>query len=148
MDVNGMDLNSANGKVQSLSPAAPPGLANKQVGGLVASKNAETVSNKTVNTQDKNVNKQDDVDKMLSSLNEQLKKNGTYLKFEKSEDNHKMVFFIKNSSTDETIRQIPSKELMAISKNISSYLDRLQKESPGLSGEKASPLGLITSQKV
>ena len=88
----------------------------------------------------------DGVDKVLSQLNEQLESSKSYLKFEKDESSEKLVFFIKNSETGETIRQVPTKELLDISKNITEYLDMVSK--PGVSGAPSLPAGLITNQVV
>ena len=86
---------------------------------------------------------QQQTDKLLNDLNEQLKSFNSYLKFEKDEDSQKMVFFIKNTETNETLRQFPSEELLTISKNITEYLEAVES-----TGKKASPVGLITSQVV
>ena len=85
------------------------------------------------------------IDSMLNGLNEQLQTLQSFMKFEKDEDNQKMVFFIKNTETGETIRQIPNQELLTISKNISNYLEAVQ-QSSDLSGKPPSPVGLLTSQ--
>ena len=82
-------------------------------------------------------------DKQLSDLNEQLQSFNSYLKFEKDEGSQKMVFFIKNVETNETLRQFPSEEFLAISKNITEYLAGIES-----TGNKTSPVGLFTSQVV
>lgn len=84
------------------------------------------------------------VDEVLAGLNSQLDSLQSFLKFEKDEDNQKMIFFIKNSETGETIRQIPNKDLLDISKNISNYLEMAQQA--GMDGKKPSAVGLLTNQ--
>lgn len=80
----------------------------------------------------------------VNELNAQLKLMQSYLKFEKDDDSNRMVFFIKDSETNEVIRQVPAKELLQISKNISNYLEELNtiKESSSM------PVGLITNEVV
>jgi len=85
-------------------------------------------------------------DKLLSSVNEKVKALQSFLKFEKDEDTEKMVFSIKNSETGEVIRQIPSKDLLEVSKQISQYLDLVQQQAPGDRSEP--PVGLLTDQIV
>ncbi|NCN68120.1 MAG: flagellar protein FlaG [Thiomicrospira sp.] len=85
------------------------------------------------------------VDKLLTNVNEKVKALQSFLKFEKDEDTEKMVFSIKNSETGEVIRQIPSKDLLEVSKQISQYLDKIQ-QSPG--DRPGSPVGLLTDQIV
>jgi len=86
---------------------------------------------------------QTDIDNLMEDLNGQLKQLQNYLRFERDEDSEQMVIFIKNSETDEVIRQIPSQEFMAISKNITNYLEMRQQ----LSETVVTPPGLITHQQ-
>ena len=83
------------------------------------------------------------LDTLMEKLNVELEKLQNYLRFERDESSDKMVIFVKNSETDEVIRQIPTQEFMTISKNISSYLEMRQQPFQTV----ATPLGLITSQK-
>lgn len=87
-----------------------------------------------------------EVDKTLQNINDQLENLQSLLTFEKDEESEKMIFFIKNSETGEVIRQVPSKEFMDISRNISQYLDML-KNTEG-SAKQPAPVGLITNQVV
>lgn len=80
----------------------------------------------------------------LEELNQNIQKLQSYLRFEKDESSDQMIFFIKNAETDEVIRQIPSEELLSISKNISQYLDLVNQE--GLFEQK--PIGLLTNEVV
>lgn len=115
--------------------------------GLAMAKTVETSNqalNKTV-TESAEIDAQK-ADKLLSSVNEKVKALQSFLKFEKDEDTEKMVFSIKNSETGEVIRQIPSKDLLEVSKQISQYLDRVQQQAPGDRSE--SPVGLLTDQIV
>lgn len=86
---------------------------------------------------------QADVTNLMKDLNVQLEQLQNYLRFEQDEDSDRMVIFLKNSETDEVIRQIPSQEFMTISKNITNYLEMRQQlsETVGIS------TGLITHQQ-
>jgi flagellar protein FlaG len=86
-----------------------------------------------------------EVDALMENLNQQLQKLQNYLRFEKDDDSQKMVIFIKDSETDEIIRQIPAKELLEVSKNITEFLETHQTLSQEQSGS-SSPIGLLTNQ--
>lgn len=85
----------------------------------------------------------DSVDGLVAQLNQQLEKLQNYLRFEKDEEADRMVLLIKNAETGEVIRQIPSQEFLAISKNISRYLEMRQQSPESV----AMPTGLITNEK-
>lgn len=82
------------------------------------------------------------LDSLMTNINGQLQSLQSYLQFERDEDTNKMVFFIKNVETDEVIRQIPSEEFLAISKNISKYLEMAQQSNT----KTPAPAGLITNE--
>ena len=85
-----------------------------------------------------------ELDTLMKDLNTQLQKLQNYLKFERDEDSQKMVVFVKDSETDELIRQIPTQEFLAISKSISQYIEMRQQLS-----EKISPtVGMFTNETV
>ncbi|MBO1928385.1 flagellar protein FlaG [Thiomicrorhabdus sp. 6S2-11] len=86
-----------------------------------------------------------EVDALMENLNQQLQTLQNYLRFEKDDDSQKMVIFIKDSETDEIIRQIPAKELLEVSKNITKFLETHQTLNQAQSGS-SSPIGLLTNQ--
>ena len=147
-----MDINNIQSSVQSMTSGfVPNSLSDKK---SLETSNVEQNSvtpavpkalEKATNQTPENTATPANVDSLLSGLNEQLQTLQSFLKFEKDEDNQKMVFFIKNTETGETIRQIPNKELLTISKNISNYLEAVQ-QSSDLTGKSPSPVGLLTSQ--
>ena len=83
-----------------------------------------------------------ELDTLMQNLNTELKQLQNYMKFERDRDSQNMVVFIKDSSTDELIRQIPTEEFLAISKNISQYLEMRQQVFEKLS----PPVGLLTNE--
>lgn len=83
------------------------------------------------------------MENLLENLNQQLEKFNNYLRFEKDEGSDRMVIFIKNGETGEVIRQIPSEEFLAISKNIKQFLEMRQQPLE----QMAMPVGLITDEK-
>lgn len=85
-----------------------------------------------------------ELDTVMSNLNVQLQQLQNYLKFERDESSDKMVIFIKDSETDEILRQIPTEEFLAISKNISQYLETYQQSS----ANSTPPVGMITNETV
>ncbi len=85
----------------------------------------------------------DELDTLMQNLNTELKQLQNYMKFERDKDSQNMVVFIKDSKTDELIRQIPTQEFLAISKNISQYLEMRQQLFEKLS----PPVGLLTNEK-
>ena len=84
-----------------------------------------------------------DMDVLVENLNAQLEKLNNYLRFEKDEDTEKMVIMIKDSETNEVIRQIPSEAFLEISRNISEYLEANKKFN-----QNSFPPGLITNEQV
>jgi len=84
------------------------------------------------------------IDSQLAGTNSELQKLQNALSFEKDEDSEKMVIFVKDKETGETIRQIPTEEFLAISSSISQYLDMSKQSS-----DKNSPLvGMFTNETV
>lgn len=84
------------------------------------------------------------IDGQMNDLNTKLQTLQNYLKFERDEDSDRMVIYVKDSETGEVIRQIPSKDFLAISKSIGQYLDMSKQIS-----EKNSPLvGMFTNETV
>ncbi len=80
----------------------------------------------------------------MSDLNIQLQQLQNYLEFERDESSDKMVFFIKDSETDEILRQIPTEEFLTISKNITQYIEMYQQ----LSTKISPPVGMFTNGTV
>lgn len=85
-----------------------------------------------------------ELDSQMASLNSQLQKLQNYLKFERDEDSNRMVIFIKDSETDEIIRQIPTEDFLNISKSITQYLD-VNKQ---VSDKVSPPIGMFTNETV
>lgn len=83
-----------------------------------------------------------ELDSLMMDLNSQLQQLQNYMKFERDKDSQNMVVFIKDSETDELIRQIPTQEFLAISKNIGQYLEMRQQ----LSEEISPPVGMLTNE--
>ena len=84
------------------------------------------------------------LDSLMMDLNSQLQKLQNYMKFERDEDSQNMVVFVKDSETDELIRQIPTQEFLAISNNINQYLEMRQQ----LSEKISPPVGMFTNETV
>lgn len=100
-------------------------------------------SKRALNHSDEEVtDKRQQLGRQMEDLNSQLQQLRNYLRFEKDENTEKMVIFIKNSETDEIIRQIPSEEFLAISKNITQFLEMRQE----LSEKVVMPKGLLTNE--
>ncbi|BBP43124.1 flagellar protein FlaG [Thiosulfativibrio zosterae] len=146
-----MDINSLQGSL-ALNSSTTPSFLDKQKSTETARVTEQTNSQNALDRvstannlpQGAEVQSKEKVDSLLTGLNSQLQTLQSFLKFEKDEDNQKMVFFIKNSETGETIRQIPSQDLLDISKNISKYLEMAQQTDVG--GRTPPPVGLITNQ--
>ena len=84
------------------------------------------------------------LDRVVLDLNVQLQQLQNYLKFERDESSEKMVIFIKDSETNEILRQIPTAEFLAISRSMGQYIEmRLQ-----ISAKITPPVGIITNETV
>ncbi len=84
------------------------------------------------------------LDTLMMHLNTQLKQLQNYMKFTRDESTDKMVIFIKDSETDEILRQIPTQEFLAISKSISQYIEMRQQNSEKF----MPPVGMFTNETV
>ena len=80
----------------------------------------------------------------VDELNQKLDELKNYLRFEMDDDTEKMVVFIRNSETDEVIRQIPSEQFLTISKSITEFLERRQSSFEDFQ----FPKGLFTDERV
>lgn len=83
-----------------------------------------------------------EMESMMTNLNAQLEKLNNYLRFEKDQDTEKMVIMIKDTETNEVIRQIPSEDFLEVSKNITDFLETRKQLA-----ESSFPPGLITNEK-
>lgn len=84
---------------------------------------------------------------VVSQVNKVLKASGNDLEFKLDQDAGRMIVYLKDSQTGETLRQIPDETLLRISKNIGQYLDDLN----ALASKKDGSLllsGIITDTKV
>lgn len=87
----------------------------------------------------------DEVSQMLDTINKQLQDlANNYLQFERDESSNRVVIYIKNSETNELIRQIPSEDFLRIAKNIDAYIKQVNES---FSTKTALPVGLITHQQ-
>jgi len=84
------------------------------------------------------------IDGQMNDINTKLQKLQNYLKFEKDTDSGRMVIYVKDSETGDVLRQIPTKEFLAISKSISQYLDM----SKQISEKNSPPVGMFTNETV
>ncbi len=87
----------------------------------------------------------DEVSQTLDTINKQLQDlANNYLQFERDESSDRIVIYIKNSETNELIRQIPSEDFLRIAKNIDAYIKQVNES---FSTKTALPVGLITHQQ-
>ena len=101
------------------------------------------VAGQTPNLSSDSISSQE-LDSQMMNLNSQLEKLQNYMKFERDEGSENMVVFVKDSETDELIRQIPTQEFLAISKSISQYIEMRQQ----LSEKISPPVGMFTNETV
>ncbi|MBN2864663.1 MAG: flagellar protein FlaG [Thiotrichales bacterium] len=149
-ELNVMQPNSLNSSLKSLSAGSPIGTSVSDEVSRIDQSNVTQEIEKTKNDlkqlkseETNGQTEQVQLDSLMKDLNLQLENLQNYLRFERDDSSEKMVIFIKNSETDEVIRQIPSQEFMTISKNITNYLEMRQQ----LSETVVTPPGLITHEK-
>ncbi|MBE0471596.1 MAG: flagellar protein FlaG [Methyloprofundus sp.] len=70
------------------------------------------------------------LDEQLALTNQQLQSLGHYLRFERDEDTERLVLFIRDTQTDQIVRQIPSEVLLNISKQLADYLQTYGANAP------------------
>lgn len=81
----------------------------------------------------------DDVNRGIAHIKEA----SNYIQFQLDESSGQMVFYMKDSKTNEVLRQIPSEVMLRISTDIKNYLTSLNPASSA--GDP--PKGLITNTK-
>jgi uncharacterized FlaG/YvyC family protein len=82
----------------------------------------------------------------VTQANKMLKTSNSELQFQLDQDAGKMVLYLKDAKTGETLHQFPDKEALRISKQINDYLDGLKShQQPSTALGKLS--GLITDIK-
>jgi len=65
----------------------------------------------------------------FSQINDVLKQSRSTLLFEVNQEAETVIIKVVDQETGETIRQIPSEEMLKISKNITQYLEQIQSQS-------------------
>jgi len=85
----------------------------------------------------------EDMEKFLVGLNDQLNQLKNTLSFEQDENSNRMLILVKDRDSGEVIRQIPSDEFLSVSKNITDFLETVNK----LDSEVSIPPGILTSEK-
>lgn len=85
-------------------------------------------------------------EQVVKQMNEAFKLNGNEVEFKLDQDAGKMVFYLKDAQSGETLRQIPDETVLRISKNIGQYLQDIKS---GAGTKAAATLsGLLTDTKV
>jgi len=91
---------------------------------------------------------QKDGAQLVEQLNQALESLGnqqnSFIQFQMDDQSGKMVFYLKDAQTQETLRQIPDALLLKISANIKQYLEQVQSDLRQPSGLAKLPAGLIT----
>ena len=90
----------------------------------------------------------DEVKVAMNQANDFFAQNGNQVQFKLDQDADKMVFYLKDAQTGETLRQIPDETVLRISKNISQFLEGRQIAQPQREEMSALLSGLITDTKV
>ena len=87
----------------------------------------------------------DEVSQTLDTINKQLQDlANNYLQFERDESSDRIVIYIKDSETNELIRQIPSEDFLRIAKNIDAYIKQVNES---FSTKPPLPVWLITQKQ-
>ncbi len=83
---------------------------------------------------------------LVTEVNDVFKLNNTTWQFQLDQDAGKMVFYLKDAQTGETLRQLPDEMTLRISKQINDYLESAKSyQNPKDAVGKLS--GLITDTK-
>ena len=85
----------------------------------------------------------------VDQLNKAFAQMQNQIQFALDDKSGRMVFYMKDSSTGEVIRQIPDASLLKISQHISEYLDNLKQDFKKIgSNNNRSLSGLIANASV
>lgn len=88
-----------------------------------------------------------DAKAMVEDVNAFFSKNANQLQFELDQDADKMVFYLKDAQTGETLRQIPDETVLRISKNINQFLETQQRQASSAVDASTLLSGLITDTR-
>lgn len=80
-----------------------------------------------IGNEDKTNNKKD-IEQSVNKVNSTFEENGLSLSYSKDEKTGKMIVQLLDTNTKEVIKQIPTKEMLAIADNIGKYLDSYSKK--------------------
>lgn len=72
-------------------------------------------------------NNQNDFKETVNKVNQELQKQGMVLDYSKDEKTDRMIIQLRDSKTNEVIKQIPSKEMLQIADNIDRFLTNYNK---------------------
>ncbi len=81
----------------------------------------------------------------IAEVNDAFKANGSELQFSFDKDAGKMILYLKDAQTGETLQQFPDKEMLRISKQIDNYLEGL-KSNQNPKDAMGQLVGLITDK--
>jgi uncharacterized FlaG/YvyC family protein len=90
----------------------------------------------------------DEVKVAMNQANDFFAQNNSQVQFKLDQESGKMVFYLKDAQTGETLRQIPDETVLRISKHISQFLKARQTDQPQREEMRALLSGLITYTKV
>jgi uncharacterized FlaG/YvyC family protein len=136
-------LSNSNARVDSrlnsyLNNTIQPSRANEE-----SSRNT-TAADENVRSVERNI-PASQIDSRLDDLNTNLRDSRSELIFEKDESSGEVVFVIKNSETNETIRQIPTEAFLTVSQQISDFLDNVNSSRLDPNQSNADfPRGILT----
>lgn len=112
-------------KTDRNSPIQSQALDNKAYEVSKINKNTKEID-KTEPVKTQEANKKDpdnkEVKDKVDEVNKQLENQGLVLSYTQDADSKKMVLELKDSNTNEVIKQIPSKEMLQIADNIDKFL--------------------------
>lgn len=72
-------------------------------------------------------NNKNDFKDTVNKVNQELQKQGMVLDYSKDEKTDRMIIQLRDSKTNEVIKQIPSKEILQIADNIDKFLSNYNK---------------------
>jgi uncharacterized FlaG/YvyC family protein len=90
----------------------------------------------------------DEVKVAMNQANDFFDQNNIQVQFKLDQDAGKMVFYLKDAQTGETLRQIPDETALRISNHISQFLKARQTDQPQREEVRALLSGLITYTRV
>ncbi|AHF02329.1 hypothetical protein THIAE_07275 [Thiomicrospira aerophila AL3] len=148
MDAVTLQPNAFGGTGNSLSSQPAPSNSSSSPERVISpSTNESLVSSASIETQADAFASNESLNSLISQLDSQFSSLGMTVRFGIDEASNRNYIAIEDSVSGDLVRQIPSEEMLSISRNLQQFLESNLYARVGQSEENFAP-GLLTDQQV